>query len=299
MNRTSIGSVFFVAVWWASPSTIVMRSSTPALLKFSRATADPPGVDVVGVEVAAGLAQGHREPEPRLAGGRAQLDDPPGVDRLGELAEQAAVGGRDVGVAAPLAGLVEGLQDLLLAVVLRQRGLRQVAAGLGRPGAASAPALLGLFRLALGAGLLRRAELGQDGGPDHRGDRDCDCRSFMVDPPDGDTSSGVRLATRPVAQWTSAISRRGLAAISPEIFFIQVLDMHDPGGRRVDLGRRTRRHDRRRTPGAAGSPGRRGPGCPGGWARTARARMAARSDRVVARINRFMGVAPTGKPGNS
>ena len=53
---------------------------------------DPAGVNVVGKELAAGLAEGHRKPEARLAGRRAELDDALGANRFGELAEEAAVG---------------------------------------------------------------------------------------------------------------------------------------------------------------------------------------------------------------
>ena len=110
------------------------------LLEVLAGDGDSAGVDVVSVEMAAGLAQGDREPEPRLAGGRAELDDPLGTHRLGELAKQAAIGGRDIGVARALAGLVKGGQDLLFAVILGQRGLRHVAFCLRRPRAAAGTA---------------------------------------------------------------------------------------------------------------------------------------------------------------
>ena len=130
MNRMSIGSLFFGAVWWASPSVIDDDVLDAGLLEVLAGDGDPAGVDVVGVELAAGLAEGHREPEPRLAGRGAQLDDPLGADRLGELAEQAAVGRRDVGVPLAAAGVLERGEDPLLAVVLGQRRLARAAAPL-------------------------------------------------------------------------------------------------------------------------------------------------------------------------
>ena len=91
----------------------------------------------MGVELAAGLAQGHREPEPRFAGRGAQLDDPLGADRLGELAKQPAVGRRDVGVPLAPTGVLQGGEDPLLAVVLGQGRLARVVAPLHRPRAAA------------------------------------------------------------------------------------------------------------------------------------------------------------------
>jgi len=101
---------------------IVIRFSTPAYSKMA-SDPDPIGIDVVGIEVTAGFAQGDRKPDPRLPAGSAQFDNALGADGHRQLAEQSAIGLRDIGVALASPGGGEGLQCPPLVFVLGKQGL--------------------------------------------------------------------------------------------------------------------------------------------------------------------------------
>ena len=75
-------------------------------------------VDLVGGEVAAGLAQGQAEPEPGVTVGRADLDDRFGPHGLGQQPEHPAVlAGHVHGSLAVVVHGVENAQDLRLRIV--------------------------------------------------------------------------------------------------------------------------------------------------------------------------------------
>ena len=128
----------------------------PRSLEVRARHRDAARVDVVSVKMAAGLAEGHGEPDSGLAGRGPELDDALGVQGLGQLPEQPAVGGRDVGVSLSLARLIQGGHGFFLGVILGQQWFLEVGARtLIGPPAAPRPVSRRLRRLVRGT-LARR-----------------------------------------------------------------------------------------------------------------------------------------------